>query len=307
MPLSTVVPETLPLKEAALTLLFSPLPRGQREQQLTDTLAAVERKELSLDNLIAAMDGEQLLGTVLAVLRPGGATFLWPPVVREGAAQSEVSFALLTSVATRVDAQEVQFTQCLLDPGDARGRAALDRGGFPYVTDLILLSRSLLADLPPPSGIELSAEGYSAASHPAFARIVEQTYEGTLDCPILARFRRGEESLEAHRATGQFSPDAWRIYRSGETNIGVLLLAEHPERDTWEVAYVGVVPAARGRGIGRAILHDGLTLAKRSGRTTIEIAVDAENVPALRVYRELGFTDVRRFAVHLRVNGRRGF
>lgn len=301
MPLSTVVPATIPLQEAALSLLFSPLPRGQRERQLAEAFAAVERKELSLDNLVVAMDGEQILGTVLAVLRPGGATFLWPPVVREGATEGEVSFALLATVAARVDAQGVQFTQCLLDPDDASGRATLDRGGFPYVTDLVLLSRSLLANLPPPSDMDLSAEGYSAASHTAFARIVERTYEGTFDCPILAQFRRGDESLAAHRATGQFRPAAWRIYRSAGQDVGVVLLAEHPERDTWEVAYLGVVPEARGRGIGRAILQDSLALAKHSGRTTIEIAVDAENAPALRVYRQLGFTDVRRFAVHLRV------
>jgi len=301
MSLSTVVPTTAPLKAAALSLLFDPLPPVEREQQLAETFAAVDRKELSLENLVVALDGDEIVGAVLAVLRPGGATFLWPPVVRAGASESDVSLALLTSVATRVDAQGVQFTQCLLDPDDARGRSMLDHGGFPYVTDLILLSRSLLANLPPLPGIKLSSDRYSDASRPAFARIVERTYEGTLDCPILARLRRGEESLAAHRATGQFSPDSWRIYRSGGKDVGVLLLAEHPQRDTWEVAYVGVVPEARGRGIGRAILHDGLTRARDSGRTTMEIAVDAENGPALRLYRDLGFQKVRRFAVHLRV------
>jgi ribosomal protein S18 acetylase RimI-like enzyme len=83
--------------------------------------------------------------------------------------------------------------------------------------------------------------------------------------------------------------------------VGVLLLAEHPERDTWEVAYLGVVPEARRRGLGRAILHEGLALAKSSKRGTIEIAVDAGNSPAVGLYRVLGFTDVCRFAVHLRV------
>jgi mycothiol synthase len=282
MPFSTIVADTRPLQEAALELLFSALPPGQRERQMADAFAAAERKEFSLDHLIVAMDGKQVVGTVLAVLRPGGATFLWPPVAREGAHANAISLALLQSV-------------------DARGRAILDRGGFPYVTDLVLLSRSLLANLPPSTGMNLAPLVYSDASHSSFAHLVERTYEGTLDCPILARFRGGNESLEAHRATGRFSPDAWRIYRSQGAPVGVLLLAEHPERDAWEVAYLGVVPEARGRGIGRAILQEGLTLTKHSGRSTIEIAVDSENAPALRIYRAAGFTEIRRFAVHLRV------
>jgi ribosomal protein S18 acetylase RimI-like enzyme len=237
------------------------------------------------------------------VLRPGGAVFLWPPVVRAGTAADEVSSAMLKSVADRVAAQGAMFTQCLLEPDDAKGRATLERGGFPYATDLVLLSRSLSGDLPARPAAALSAECYSEQSHAAFVRIIERSYEGTLDCPALARLRGGEDSLEAHRATGQFVPNAWRLYRSGGADVGVLLLAEHRDRDLCEVAYLGVVPEARGRGIGRAILHDGLTMARDSGHAAIEIAADAGNAPALSLYRGLGFSEVRRFAVHLRVSG----
>ena len=301
MPLALVVPETAPLREAALALLYSPLPHGPREEQVAETLAAVARNELSLENLVVALDGGQLRGAVLAVLRPGGAAFLWPPAVSAGTAIEDVSRALLEAVAARVDDRQVQFTQCLLEPGDTAGRATLEGGGFPFATELILLSRPVATYQPSCTPTELWIQTYTPARHAAFSRIVERTYVGTLDCPILARIRGGEESLDAHRATGQFVPNAWRIYRENDRDVGVLILAEHPERDTWEVAYLGVVPEARGRGIGRAILHEGLALAQRSGRSTIEIAVDSANTPALRLYRSVGFTDMRRFAVHLRV------
>jgi GNAT superfamily N-acetyltransferase len=315
MPVSFVVPGAGPLQQAALGLLYSPLPAEQRAQQLTDTLAAVDRGEMSLDNLLVALDGERVVGTVLAVLRPGGAAFLWPPAVGEGA-PPDVAAALLAALAARVECQGAHFIQCLLDPGDVANGEILNRGGIPYATDLILLSRSLLGSAPEspagatgalpapgpsPGRLEVSVECYAPEAHAAFSRLVERTYAGTLDCPVLARVRGGEESLEAHRAAGEFVPDAWRLYREGGADVGVLLLAEHPERDTWEVAYLGVVPEARGRGLGRAILQDGLALARRSGRAAIEIAVDAANTPAIRLYRHLGFNDVRRFAVHLRV------
>jgi GNAT superfamily N-acetyltransferase len=301
MPLALVFPETAPLREAALRLLYSSLPHGQREEQVAETLAAVARDELSIENLVVALDGDQLRGAVLAVLRPGGAAFLWPPAVCAGSGVDDVSRALLEAVAARVDARQIQFTQCLLDPGDTVGRAVLEGGGFPFATELILLSRPLLTHRPSPHASELSIQTYTPARHAAFSEIVERTYVGTLDCPMLARIRGGEESLEAHRATGQFVPEAWRLYRAEGRDVGVLILAEHPDRDTWEVAYLGVVPEARGRGMGRAILHDGLTLAQRSGRATIEIAVDSANTPALHLYRRLDFNVVRRFAVHLRV------
>src|SRR4029078_3835498 len=145
--------------------------------------------------------------------------------------------ALLTSLAFRVEAQGAQFTQCLVDPEDAATPAVLERGGISYGTELLLLSRPLLRDSGPPLPSDISFESYSPSLHSAFASLVERTYAGTRDCPVLATVRGGEDSLAAHRATGEFVPSAWRLYRRGGRDIGVLLLAEHPDRDTWEVAY----------------------------------------------------------------------
>jgi ribosomal protein S18 acetylase RimI-like enzyme len=307
MAVSIAVPPTTALRDAALTVLLGALPAEQRQQQLAEMLAAVDRNELSLDNLLIAVDGNQIVGSVLAVVRPGGAVFLWPPVVGAGTAGDDAALALLQAVASRVDSQGAQFTQCLLDPDDANGRAMLDRGGFPFTTELIALSRPLGGPAPgrqpkPNDGLaELTVQYYTDGAHSEFARIVERTYEKTLDCPALARFRGGESSLAAHRATGHFVPEAWRLYGDGGRPLGVLILADHPDRNVWEVAYLGVIPEERGRGIGRVILQDGLKFAKDSGRSAVEIAVDAGNSPAVRLYKSLGFTELRRFAVHLRV------
>jgi ribosomal protein S18 acetylase RimI-like enzyme len=305
MPLAIVIPQTAALQEAGLRFLYSRLPSAERGAQIESTLAAVERQELSLENLCLAVNAEQILGAVLAVRRPGGAAFLWPPLVRDcdGVSAAAVARELLETIGRRMDNQHVVFTQCLLDPADAQGSAVLDQGGVPRITDLILLSRSLRTNTVAAPMAELSAEIYTTERENRFARIVELTYAGTLDCPVLAQNRTGEESLESHRATGRFDPEAWRIYRFQGRDVGVLLLAEHPERNTWEVAYLGVVHEHRGCGFGRAILQDGLRLAGRSGSSDIEIAVDAGNAPALALYRSLGFAELRRFAVHLRLRG----
>src|SRR5260370_499811 len=103
MPLSIVTASTTALREAALSLLFSPLPASQRDEQLASALDAARRHELSLDHLIVALDGDELVGAVLAVMRPGRATFLWPPVARPGSRTDEVSTGLLESIAAHVD------------------------------------------------------------------------------------------------------------------------------------------------------------------------------------------------------------
>lgn len=300
MPVSIIPAGDEALRGPALTYLYHLLPRAERERQLAQTLAAVARQELSLENLLVAVDNDQIIGAVLAVRRPGGAAFLWPPIVHPGESAASVARALLEEAGRRADEQEIAFTQSLIDPADDRSQALLADGGIPRVTDLILLSRPLPGL--PLSTVEsgLTAQSYSVESHSDFARIVESTYTGTLDCPDLSRVRSGEQLLEAHRATGQFDPQACRIYRASGRDVGIALLAEHPDRDVWEVAYMGVVPEARGHGYGQAILQNAIGLVRDSGRARLEIAVDVANTPALRLYEALGFSEIRRFAVHLR-------
>jgi ribosomal protein S18 acetylase RimI-like enzyme len=288
------------LRRPALTFLYHRLPRGERERQLAQTLTAVDRGEISLENLLVATEFERIVGVVLAVRRPGGAAFLWPPVVIDGPTGFSAAQSLLEEIAQRADRQEVVFTQCLLDPSDDHGRAVLTRGGIPRITELILLSRSLPGKQAGHSDLGLTFDCYSGAAHADFARVVEETYQGSLDCPALARIRSGEQLLESHRATETFHPTLCRLYRLAGREIGIVLLAEHRDRNVWEVAYLGVVPAARGRGFGRALLSSTIDQVRESGRDAIEIAVDCENTPAIRLYDALGFEEQRRFAVHLR-------
>ena len=300
MPVSIIPAGEPSLRGPALTFLYHRLPRGERERQLAQTLAAVSREELSLENLLMAIDGDQIVGAVFSVRRPGGAAFLWPPIVLQSENARAIARDLLEAVGRRADEQQIVFTQCLLDPADEWGGAVLGEGGVPRITDLILLSRPLPGKPLKADEPSLRPECYSPESHADFARIVESTYVDTLDCPALAQMRSGEQLLEAHRATGQFNPQACRIYHASGRDVGILLLAEHPDRDVWEVAYMGVVPEFRGLGFGRAILVSGIDLVRGSGRATMEIAVDVANRPALRLYESLGFSEMRRFAVHLR-------
>ncbi len=289
------------LRVAALVFLFQRLPPTERETQLAKTLAAVSRRELSLENLLVAIDGVQIVGAVMAVRRPGGIAVLGPPVVQPGPRAQEIARGLLEAVGQRVDRQQVQYMQCLIDPADEWTKGALALGGILYATDLLLMSRSLPGDRCDADASGLTAQSYTIASRGRFARIIEGTYPGSLDCPALVRIRSGGQVLDAHRATGQFNPQAWRIYQTDGRDVGVLLMAEHPDREVWEVVYLGVVPESRRRGFGRAILNGGIRAAQATRRTKMELAVDVANSPARRLYETLGFSEMRRLGVHLRI------
>ena len=50
-----------------------------------------------------------------------------------------------------------------------------------------------------------------------------------------------------------------------------------------------VVPAARGRGIGKKLIEDAISHSSRTGRVRYTIMVDADNIPATTLYSKLGF------------------
>ncbi len=62
-----------------------------------------------------------------------------------------------------------------------------------------------------------------------------------------------------------------------------------------------VHPGHRGRGIGRAMLGDLLAWAARDARVSkVELLVRATNEPAVRLYREFGFSEEGRFRQRVR-------
>jgi mycothiol synthase len=56
------------------------------------------------------------------------------------------------------------------------------------------------------------------------------------------------------------------------------------------VSLIGVIPAFRGRGLGRELLRWAIEWARANGAGTIELNVEAANERALELYRRTGFT-----------------
>ncbi len=117
------------------------------------------------------------------------------------------------------------------------------------------------------------------------------------------------EDLQARMAEDWFDPAgfllAWEASESGEESLlgfhwTKVHQPEESEQDSGgqagahetvgEVYVVGVAPEAQGRGLGRSLTLAGIEHLHRQGLSAIMLYVDADNTPAVALYRKLGFT-----------------
>jgi ribosomal protein S18 acetylase RimI-like enzyme len=194
---------------------------------------------------------------------------------------------MVVRVAEFCRERSVQLAQVLLDPGDASNRRLFESAGFRWLSQLIYLQRSLgrAPSLPAPAlPVGFAWETYSAGGHERFAQTIQSSYQNSLDCPALNGLRSMTDVMAGHQAAGEFDPAWWLLLREHEALRAVLLLARSPHSEMAELVYLGLVPEARGRGIGGVLMRQALHLAARGGCARLSLAVDAQNTPALKLY-----------------------
>ena len=284
----------------ALSLVFSRLSAEDRAERVAGILAdAASGREL-LAGLLEARRGGRVVGAVFSQVQAGKTALVWPPrlVAGEPATTAE---QLLARTSRWLDHRQVRVAHALLETVTQQDDALLRGAGYEPLAELLYLV-SLSENVPnsPPAG-PLEYVAYSAADEGRLARVIEATYEQTLDCPQLNGVRPIEEILAGYRAAGVFDPTRWLIIRHGGRDIGCLLLTDHPEHGNWELVYMGLVVSARGNGWGSHIARRAQWLAREAGRPRLVLAVDAANAPAIRLYELLGFRAWDRRGVYLKI------
>ena len=95
--------------------------------------------------------------------------------------------------------------------------------------------------------------------------------------------------LAARLAEDWFDPEGFRILDVDGRMAAFCWTKVHAERDLGEIYVIAVHPEATGRGLGRAMTEDGLRhLADHVPAAMLY--VEANNTPAVALYRSLGFT-----------------
>jgi ribosomal protein S18 acetylase RimI-like enzyme len=274
----------------ALRLLFGHLPPAECDLRVGNFLWLIQTGEVDSNGVFVLREQGQPIGALLVVLLSGATGILWPPVCLPGPLQMLREDALMEHGCAWLRERGARLTQALLSAEEAERAEALERNGVRRITSLL----SLRHDLELPADwlslpARLTFESYDPDNPVLFHQTLESTYEGTLDCPELSGSRSIDKVIEGHRGQGTFDPDLWWLAREQGRPVGVVLLIPSPDGPDWELAYLGLVPAARRRGLGKDLVLEALCAARAAGAGSVRLAVDARNDPARRLYRQAGF------------------
>jgi ribosomal protein S18 acetylase RimI-like enzyme len=280
----TVGPATRAQWPAAARVLFP---------DSADRLVALLRSgEIDPAGLFAVTDeAGRIIAATLAVVSPGAQGQLVPPHAEEA-----VAVPLLSAATDWLDERGVKVVQ-VNRPVDDEQNESLLRSGFDRVTTLLHFVRETGGE---PSDLPFRLRPYSDFDPARFTSTLLATYEGTLDGPELDGVRTPEEIVAGYRGTGVAAPD-WFLAEADGEPAGVLLLGPGDSPREWELTYLGVLPAFRGRRFGTALARVALRLAADRGAAMLAVGVDERNAPAIRLYETVGFQIAARSAVFLRI------
>ena len=229
-------------------------------------------------------------GAALAQRLPGALGLVWPP----RAASARAEDALLAFACRWLRAGGVKVCQAFAaDPP-----ATLERAGFRRTTEVVHLRRDVPPAVDVPPG-PLLLVPLTAADRPAFAATLLATHDGSRDCPELTGDRTPDELLAGFAGPLADRP-GWRLLASHQGEpVGVLLFDAGTETHAVELSYLGLVPAARGRGWGDVLVRSALRFAAADGAAVLTLSVDVRNGPARGLYARHGFRETDRRAVWL--------
>lgn len=291
-------------RREALSVLLS----GRRDANhpaVRPFLDFAAKNGLELDHLWVAWDGKRMAAAAMIVPGVGRTAMLFLSPVASGG-RVDLSGQLIAHAIAALDPQRICLVQALLEQGQKLQQRALEAGGLRFLAELAYMQRAGRALDPLPlvtlNGNVLEKVHWSESARPLFADAIQQSYQGTRDCPGLLGLRHIDDIIAGHRSTGKFNPNHWTIWKD-EANApaAVLLLAESSQGMGFELVYLGVSPHARQRGLSKVLMHHALDVAAggrekpaastHAGGNPAELylAVDDRNQPAMRLYRGLGF------------------
>jgi ribosomal protein S18 acetylase RimI-like enzyme len=243
--------------------------------------------------------GESMVAALIVEAPAGGAVTVSLPHCADGEPPGSLT-TTLAGVSDALGRSGVRLIQMAPAEVTAEQELGIRAAGYSRACELLYLValRGTFPDAPPADDTTLIA--LDVAGESRLAEVVERTYADSLDCPSLREQRAIADVLAGYRQVGQFDPALWFVAQRDGVDVGCSLLADHSQSNAWELVYMGVVPEARGRGLGLSLVRHAQWLAGAAGRERMTAVVDADNEPAVRVYAAAGFVGWDRRAVFLR-------
>lgn len=283
-------------RRRALAMLLTGRPR-EEDAAVDQFLSFADQQKLAVDDLWQIDTGGKVEAAALLVPCAGrcGMLFLSPITSPYQARRltllvKTMDQALATAGKTQAGG-ELDILQCLLEPRQRLHEQALRDAGWRRLAVLNYMRKQGLPALKPLrlSDASIQVTAWDEAHQPLFERAIEASYQQTLDCPGLLGLRRTQDILAGHMAAGLFCPGMWHVLHRGDEPVGVVLVNQVVGRQAAELVYLGLSPAWRGRGLALPLMEHAMGQAQAAGAQAMLLAVDQANVPALRLYKRLGF------------------
>ena len=291
------------IDSALYLLLYEPHePQAELEARVIRFRQMARKEHYNLERQLAAVQNGRLVFSCFFVPQPGGTAFFFLADPSQYLADDFSLGISAVRMACRWAFNEGgAFLQTLLEIHDAMRYELCVQSGFAHLADLVYMTVTDLSDAEP----AVLPKGFSwrvyHADDDLFQATVGETYQESMDCPELGNYRDLSSAMQGHRAAGRFEGGRWwRLLMEEDRPVGVLLMAPLRSGNVMELTYMGVCPHGRGRGLGRLLVQEALSLSFRSGMDSMVLAVDSQNLLAKRIYRESGFYGIARRRVMIR-------
>ncbi|MCD0457851.1 GNAT family N-acetyltransferase [Roseiconus lacunae] len=300
----------LPAERAAtLALLF--------QQHSTKSRAALFRWAGELfhenpavfDGLFRTSVNGQVSGAIWAQPGPGNQATVWLPEFLRGVTDQESLAKGLVEILDiwlrgRLRGLSFLSAKCL----NAVGLRAFLELGYWHLADMSRMAvRIDETSLVPEDCLEGECRGlgirltpYQSKDRTLLINLSEAISKESLDCPALSGIRDYGNVVDSQLHRQGCTPSHWRIVWIDYEPIGAVLVSTHNSLPHAELVFLGIVPAARGRGIGRQLIRHAKHLAATAKVQSLSLNCDNDNFPAISTYQRAGFQSVGRSAVFVK-------
>jgi hypothetical protein len=285
----------------AIRLIISPVSANPDPRQVYEFLQIAQSHRADAGGLWVAAHEQRLVSAVLPIVSPGRTMLLFPPAHIQGQFQRAATAQLIQTICSRAAADGIHLAQVLLDPGDSEVSATVISCSFNRLAELLYMQCPVPHGLRPPSlPQDYHWLTYAPPVHNRFADTILLTYQQSLDCPALNGLRSIDDILAGHKATGQFDPRLWFLLCHRSSPLGALLLSPILRSDALELVYLGLIPSTRRLGISDLLMRQALHSVSTMHHARLSLAVDAGNLPALKLYWRHGLQAIGRKLAFLR-------
>jgi ribosomal protein S18 acetylase RimI-like enzyme len=156
----------------------------------------------------------------------------------------------------------------------------------------------------PQRKLSLSLIPWTESYQEATGRLIVNTYKNHIDSQINDQYRsatgarRFLTNIVQYPGCGHFfAPASFAAIDHG-TLCGASL-ASLVSRDVGHITQVCVAPSYQGTGLGYELMRKSMAAFAAHGCRAVSLTVTAENEPALRLYRKMGFVERRSFSAYV--------